>query len=259
MLAKLLGALLGLLLVTSAAPAFCQNSSQSPPLPGEPPELPGEYAPEVYSDPFAPFNQAMFTFNLKLDHYVVRPVAKGYADVLPTPARQSVGRFFDNISFIPRFANNLFQLRALFAMEEVARFGINTTIGVGGLFDPAANWFGIQEHPDDFGLTLGHYGVPSGPYLVLPFLGPKTIRAAVGYAADGSMWPLPYLVPWYIYIPAGAAKTGIEAVNYRSLHLNLFEEVDRYAIDLYGAVQSGYLQTRASDLRQINETSPRFF
>ncbi|MGH7916853.1 MAG: MlaA family lipoprotein [Candidatus Binataceae bacterium] len=246
---------MGLLLVASAAPAFCQNSGSSSE-PGQPPELPGEYAPQTYSDPFAPFNEKMFSFNLKLDHYVVHPVAKGYADVLPKPARQSVGRFFDNISFIPRFANNLFQLRALFAMEEVARFGINSTLGVGGLFDPATNWFGIQEHPDDFGLTLGHYGVPTGPYLVLPFLGPKTIRSVVGYAADGSMWPLPYFVPWYIYIPAGAGKNGIEVVNYRSLHLNLFEEVDRYAIDLYGAVQDGYLQTRAAKLREINETSP---
>jgi phospholipid-binding lipoprotein MlaA len=217
-----------------------------------PPHPPGESA-QVYSDPLAPFNERMFWFNLKLDHYILHPVASGYAAIAPTPVREAVGRFFNNVNFIPRFANNLFQLRVADAGTELARFGINTTVGVAGFFDPADHWFGLKQHNNDFGLTLGYYGVPQGAYLVLPFLGPGTIRDTVGYAADGAMWPLPYFVPWYVYLPAEAGQTIVEVVNYRSLHLDLFEQVDRYAVDLYGAVQDGYLQRRASQLRALKE------
>ena len=84
-----------------------------------------------------------------------------------------------------------------------------------------------------------------------PVLGPSTVRDTVGIAADGAMWPLPYFVPWYIWLPADSGKMAIEAVNYRSLHLDMFEDVDRYAIDLYGAVQDGYMQRRAASLKEI--------
>jgi phospholipid-binding lipoprotein MlaA len=217
---------------------------------GEPPHLPGENA-QVYSDPWAPFNERMFWFNLKLDKYFLHPVASGYAKIAPVPVRESVGRFFDNVNFIPRFANNLFQLRFPQAGGELARFGINSTLGVGGLFDPADHWFGLKRNPNDFGLTLGHYGTPTGPYVVLPFFGPSTARDTVGLAVDQAMWPLPYFVPWYVSIPTDAGKGVIEAVNYRSLHLDLFEQVDRYAVDLYGAVQDGYLQNRANRLKAL--------
>jgi phospholipid-binding lipoprotein MlaA len=216
-------------LTVMVAPAFCADS------PAPPPGPPGEYA-QSYGDPLAPFNEKMFWFNLKLDKYVLHPVASGYAFV----------------NFIPRVANNLFQLKMANAGGEVARFGINTTLGVGGLFDVADSWFGLKQHNDDFGLTLGHYGVGTGAYIVWPFIGPSTVRDTVGYAADSAMWPLPYFVPWYVSMPTGAGKLVIEAVNYRSLHLNLFEDVDRYAIDLYGAVQDGYMQKRAARLKDIN-------
>jgi phospholipid-binding lipoprotein MlaA len=215
-----------------------------------PPHPPGETA-QVYSDPLAPFNEKMFWFNLKVDHYVLHPAAQGYAYVAPQIVRESVGRFFDNVNFIPRMANNLFQLRVADAGGELLRFGINTTIGICGVFDPADRWFGLKRNPNDLGLTMGHYGMPSGPYLVLPFFGPSTIRDTVGKAGDSAMWPLPYFVPWYIYIPADGGKAVVEAVNYRSLHLDLFEDVDRYAVDLYGAVQDGYLQSRAARLKAL--------
>jgi phospholipid-binding lipoprotein MlaA len=234
-----------------AAAVFCWGVTAQADDAG-PPHPPGETA-QVYSDPLAPFNERMFWFNLKVDKYVLHPVASGYAKIAPIPVRESVGRFFDNINFIPRFVNNLAQLDFPEAGGELARFGINTTVGVGGLFDPADHWFGIKEHPNDMGLTLGHYGVGGGPYLVLPFLGPFVVRDAVGYAADSAMWPLPYFVPWYIYIPAGAGKSVMEAVNYRSLHLDMFEQVDRYAVDLYGAVQDGYMQRRNAQLKDVNQ------
>jgi phospholipid-binding lipoprotein MlaA len=207
----------------------------------------------VYSDPLSGFNEPMFTFNLKLDDWVLRPVASGYADIAPVPVRDSVGRFFNNVRVIPRFANNLFQLKFVEAGGEVARFGINTTLGLAGLFDPADDWFGLQQHPNDFGLTIRYYGIPTGPYLMLPFFGPSTIGDTVGLVADGAMDPMSYLVPWWISLTVDTGQRALEAVNYRSLHLNQFEEADRYAIDLYGAVQDAYLQTRAHDVKKLHE------
>ncbi|HUY26926.1 MAG TPA: VacJ family lipoprotein [Candidatus Binataceae bacterium] len=207
----------------------------------------------VYSDPLAPFNEAMLTFNLKLDDWVLRPVASGYAFIAPDPVRKSVKRFFNNVDVIPRFANNLFQLRLAEAGGEVARFGINSTLGVAGFFDPADAWFGLKEHPDDFGLTLRYYGVPTGPYVMWPFFGPSTIGDTVGLIVDGAMNPLDYVVPWYVYLPVDAGWRVGEAVNYRSLHLNQFEEADRYAVDLYGAVQDAYLQTRVHDTKGLKD------
>src|SRR5208337_4911935 len=207
----------------------------------------------VYSDPLSGFNEPMFTFNLKLDDWVLRPVASGYADIAPTPVRQSVGRFFDNARVIPRFANNLFQLKLREAGGEVARFGINTTVGVGGLFDPADKWFGLKEHPNYFGLTIRYYNLPAGPYVMLPFFGPSTIGDTVGLVADGAMDPISYFVPWYVSIAAAGGQRAIEAVNYRSLNLNQFEQADRYAIDLYGSVQDAYLQTRDHRVKKLHE------
>ena len=154
---------------------------------------------------------------------------------------------------IPRFANNAFQLRIPQAGGEVARFGINTTVGILGFFDPADKLLGLKEHPDDFGLTLRYYRVPTGPYLMLPLLGPSTIGDTVGRVADGAMDPLSYFVPWYVSLSAEAGQRILEAVNYRSLHLNQFEEADRYAIDLYGAVQDYYLQSRNNRVKELKE------
>jgi hypothetical protein len=146
-----------LALVSFATPAMCEevaplsmNPAAQSAAASQP--LPGENNQGGYADPLSGFNEPMFTFNLKLDDWVLRPVASGYSDIAPTPVRQSVGRFFDNVRVIPRFANNLFQLKLAEAGTEVARFGINTTVGVAGLFDPADEWFGLKEHPNDFGL-----------------------------------------------------------------------------------------------------------
>jgi phospholipid-binding lipoprotein MlaA len=174
----------------------------------------------------------------------MRPVATGYADVLPEDVRKHIGNFWDNVGVIPRFANNLFQLKVNHAGTEAGRFLINSTLGGVGFFDVADPWFGLKEHDEDFGLTLGHYGVGMGPYLVLPFYGPSSIRDTVGRAADGAMNPMSYTLPWYIYFPATAGASLASAINYRSLNLQLFEDVDRYAVDLYGAVQDGYIQRR---------------
>jgi len=247
-----MAALLATLMVVSttfAQSAMGADQAAPPKLPGEK-VLPGETG-GPYPDPLAPFNETMFNFNIDVDEYVVTPVAKGYSYVMPEPARQSVNNFFRNIGVIPRFANNLLQLHAYNAANELARFGINSTLGVAGLFDVADSWFGMKQHNDDFGLTLGHYGIYSGPYVMLPFLGPSTIRDTVGVVVDGCMNPMSWLLPWYVTIPADTGSEAINAVNYRSLHPNQFEEADRYAVDLYGAVQDAYMQTRTAELKRL--------
>ncbi len=240
---------------TSAAqPASSQgvgDTTQSTSFATDTPDLSDTNLQAQESDPLEPFNSAMFTFNLKVDDYVLHPVASGYAKVIPTVAREAIGRALDNVRVLPRFANNAFQLRFPQAGSEVARFGINTTVGLIGLFDPADNWFGLKEHPDDFGLTLRYYSAPTGPYLMIPFFGPSTIGDAVGRVADGAMDPLSYFVPWYISLAARGGQTIVEAVNYRSLHLDQFEEADRYAVDLYGAVQDAYLQQRDNRVKEL--------
>lgn len=219
-------------------------------------KLPPGESQAVYSDPLAPFNETMFSVNLKLDDWVLRPVAKGYSFIAPEPVREHVSKFFDNVNVIPRFTNSLFQLHLPQAGTEFARFGINSTLGLAGFFDPAGTWFGLQERPNDFGLTLRYYGVPPGAYLMLPFLGPSTVTDTVGKAADAFMNPLTYLtymtnVAWYVPTAASAGWRLGEAVNYRSQHMDQFEEADRYAVDLYGAVQDFYLQTRQHQVQEL--------
>jgi phospholipid-binding lipoprotein MlaA len=250
---RILGAAVACAVILGAIPAMAQHAARinSGAIGGGPPHPQGQ-STQVYSDPWAPFNEKMFAFNVKVDHYVLHPVAQGYADITPVELRESVGRFFHNVNFIPRMINNFAQLHFAAGAGELARFGINTTIGICGVFDPADRWFGIKEHDNDMGLTLARYGVPAGNYLVLPVLGVGTLRDWIGYGADGAMWPLPYFVPWYISLPADMGQRVITVVNYRSLHLDQFEEVDRYAIDLYGAVQDGYMQHRAGELEKVN-------
>src|SRR6266404_4033351 len=185
----------------------------------------------------------MLTFNRKADDWVLRPVATGYAHVVPQLARECVGRFFQNVGVIPRFANDVFQGQFKQAGVETARFATNSTLGVGGLFDPADKWFGLKQEPNDFGLTLAKYGVKEGPYLMLPLLGPSTVRDAVGKVVDGAMNPVAYTAPSNAILYEMAA-TGLAAVNARSENLNMFEDVDLYSVDPYGAIQDAYLERR---------------
>lgn len=233
--------------VQAASGNEVQVSDDEPPLP------PGfaEADLGMHPDPLGKFNEPMFRFNRGLDDWVLRPVARGYAWLAPEPVRMAVGRFFDNALVIPRIVNNVLQLHFRRAGVETARFGVNTTVGLLGFFDPAQSWLDLEPAPNDFGLTCRFYGVPGGPYLMLPFFGPSTVTDAVGFGVDFFMNPLPWLVPFYVSVAVGASRYTVESVNYRSLHLDQFAEVDRYVIDLYGAVQDFYLQRRARKLAEL--------
>lgn len=207
--------------------------------------------PEVrINDPWEPFNQSMFTFNLKLDEYVLRPVATAYDAVVPDAAQRGVQRFFKNLGVVERFANNLFQGKFAGAGQEVGRFLVNTTLGGVGFVDVAEPVFGWKESPEDFGQTLAVYGVDNGPYLVLPFYGPSTVRDTAGLVVDGALNPMNYLLSTVEVIAIKGGTAVASAINYRSMNLDLFENVERSAVDLYGAVQDGYAQRREQAIKE---------
>jgi phospholipid-binding lipoprotein MlaA len=198
-------------------------------------------------DPWEPFNQTMFEFNRQLDRWVIKPVATVYDKVMPDELKQMIARGFDNIRVVPRVVNNLLQGKFEGAGREVARFLINSVAGIGGLWDMAFQEFGLAKSPADFGQTLGKWGITPGPYLVLPFFPPSTVRDAIGRAADGAMNPLDYFIP---LIWEGLSIFVGETVNERALNLELFQGFEETTLDLYSSVRNAYLQRRA---RQIQE------
>jgi phospholipid-binding lipoprotein MlaA len=215
-------------------------------------------------DPFEPVNSAIFEFNYRLDKYVVKPVAQVYNFFIPPDAQQSISNVFQNIRSFPRFLNNLFQAKFEGAGIEMSRFLINSTLGVGGLFDPAGIMFDLKTPPEDLGQTLGTYGVGPGPYLMVPFFGPYTLRDGFGFIGDIFLNPFNWFVvpivtvdgiPQLVddrstirYIQAG--RTTGEAVNLRALNLEKFQGVEEGTLDLYGAVRNGYLQQRLKAIKE---------
>jgi phospholipid-binding lipoprotein MlaA len=191
-------------------------------------------------DPWEPFNEKMFSFNHDiLDRYLVKPAAQGWSYIMPTVVRQSISRLFDNLDMPRRLVNNLLEARPLGAGRELARFAINTTVGLGGLFDVATPLH-IEASNADFGETLALYGAPDGPYLVLPTMPPSTVRDAIGKGVDGLLDPVSYFLPFV----ANRAKAIVTAINERSLNLQLYDNVEDSVLDLYTAARNGYLQRR---------------
>lgn len=198
-------------------------------------------------DPWEPFNEKMFWFNREvLDRFVLKPVATAWDFVLPDPVQRGVRNVFDNLAVVRRVVNNTLQLKLTGAATEVARFTINSTVGVVGFFDVAKEGFGIEQSDEDAGQTLGVWGVGPGPFLILPFLPPLTVRDGIGFVADLAMTPYIYFIPWY----ASMGGTATNMVNERSLNLDRFERVEESTVDLYAAVRSAYLQRRAAAILQ---------
>lgn len=215
-------------------------------------------------DPLEPINSAVFEFNYRLDKYVVKPVAKFYNFFIPPDVQQSFSNVFQNIRFFPRLLNNLFQAKFQGAGIEFSRFLINSTLGVGGLFDPATIMFKLETPQEDLGQTFGAYGVPPGPFLMIPFLGPFTLRDGIGFIGDSFLDPFNWLVLPFIEIAdaprllqhdstitlARLGMTGGETVNLRALTLEKFQGVEEGTLDLYSAVRNAYLQQRRKAIQE---------
>src|SRR5213592_3709249 len=201
-------------------------------------------------DPWQGFKEKMFFFNHDvLDRYLVKPVATGWSKILPDVGKRGLDRAFDNLGMPKRLVNNLLQGRFRGAGREVARFGVNTTVGVVGFLDVARAQLLIEKSDADTGQTLGVYGFGPGPYLVLPTLAPLTVRDGIGYGVDGLLDPVGYVTPFL----ATTGMSVVKQVNKRSLNLELFQDVEDSAIDLYSAVRNGYLQRRHGSIEQAIE------
>jgi phospholipid-binding lipoprotein MlaA len=216
-------------------------------------------------DPWEPFNTFMFEFNRKLDKYALKPVAQGYDFIVPDFIQVGISNMFYNLRFPQRFLNNVFQGKAKGASIEVGRFLLNTTVGYAGFLDLAKE-IDLVTPDEDFGQTLGVYGVKPGPYLVVPFLQPFTVRDAAGYVADIFLNPINWLVAPIIevegipsliahknrttttFVQIGA-RVG-EIVNERSRNLEKFQGVEEATLDLYTAVRNAYLQSRTRAIRE---------
>lgn len=192
-------------------------------------------------DPLEPFNRAMFDFNDKLYFWVLKPVAQGYNQVVPEPARVGVKNFFSNLRFPIRFVSSLLQGDIKGAATQLGRFLVNTIWGVGGFLDPSSSeQLNIPKQDPDLGQTLGIYGVGQGLYLVWPILGPSSARDSVGIAGDYFLYPISYIDPWYDWL----AVRAYEEVNDASLSIGDYESLKDAAIDPYVAVRDAYHQYR---------------
>ncbi len=199
----------------------------------------GARAQMAQNDPWEPFNRKMFWFNDKADTYVLKPVATAWDWALPNVVQQSVSNFFGNLNVPITAANNLLQGKAGESATDLGRFAVNTTVGMVGLFDPATT-FGIDSHNEDFGQTLACWGVPSGPYLVLPLLGPSSPRDATGYGVDTVLSVWPFVVSTYV----STAVTTVNVVNARSLVLKQVADAKKASLDFYVFVRNAYIQRR---------------
>ena len=190
-------------------------------------------------DPLEPFNRGVSRVNDEIDKYALKPAAQVYSDYVPSPMRTAVGNFFSNVSDVYSAVNNLLQGKPSRALEDTMRVAINSTLGIGGLIDIATPG-GLPKYKEDFGQTLGVWGVPSGPYLVLPLFGPSSVRDTGGMLVDRLMDPTSYIYPVW----ARFAVSGVRVVDGRSQLLAATSLIDAAALDRYAFLRDSYMQRR---------------
>jgi phospholipid-binding lipoprotein MlaA len=215
-----------------------------------PPTSPTVAAEEDFHDPLEDFNRKIFGFNQVVDRYALVPAAKAYRAALPSPVRDSIHDFLNNLNEPLIFANDTLQGRFDYARDSVVRFVLNSTIGMGGLVDVAGRW-GIPYRDNDLGVTFGVWGIPEGPYLVVPVVGPSDPRDIAGIAIQAFGDPWNRLVsgePWnYYWIPY--ARGAVLAIDQRTRYLDTLADIERTSLDYYATLRSLYRQRRAALVR----------
>lgn len=199
-------------------------------------------------DPFEPFNRGMTRVNDAVDGAILKPVATVYRDVTPDPVRTGVNNFFENLRDVWSFINASLQLRPREAAENFLRVNVNTLFGIGGLFDVASD-MGLERTRLDFGQTLGRWGVPSGPYLVLPLLGPSSLRDAAGYSIESQG----DLVQGLSDVPTRNSLYVLRAVEIRANLLRATSLLEDAALDKYSFTRDLYLQRRESQIEDLKD------
>ena len=194
------------------------------------------------SDPWEPMNRSLYAFNTTVDKATLRPVARGYRAILPAPARQGVSNFFSNLTTPRSIVNNLLQGKPRQGLTETLRFVVNSTVGIGGLIDVATAG-GLEEHNEDFGQTFAVWGIPDGPYVMLPFLGPKTLRGAIATPLDMLADPVSHVDESSLRDKLVVMR--IIDLRYRLLSVEGLLEESR---DPYTTVRDSYLQNREFEI-----------
>lgn len=205
-------------------------------------------APANPQDPLEPLNRAIFGFNETVDKAVTKPVAKAYKAVVPDPIEMMVRNFFSNLGDVVTVVNDLLQFKLVQAISDTGRVVVNSTVGFLGVAD-VASAIGLAKHDEDFGQTLGYWGIGSGPYLVLPFLGPSTVRDTVGLAADT------YSDPLFNQVDHPRTRNQLLLAKYISKRADLLETekiLEEAAIDRYSFVRDAYLQRRRNQIHDGN-------
>ena len=203
-------------------------------------------AQDSYSvnDPLEDVNRAVFEFNQVIDSIILKPVAELYVFVLPEEARHRIANILKNLGEPLNLVNNLAQGKFERAGSTLTRFAINSTIGVGGIFDAATDW-GYERTPEDFGQTLASWGLGEGPFLMLPLLGPSNPRDAVGFGVELVTDPMGFLLT----DEAGLARSITSGVSQRAAYLDELESVESTSVDFYAALRELYRQYRATEIR----------
>ena len=237
---KLKGRISGTLMSVACAGLLLAGCATAPP----PEDKAAVAAFKEANDPYEPFNRAMLDFNLALDKAILRPVASVYLDVMPDPLQTNVHNFLQNLRGPVIFANDVFQGEFDRAGNTLLRFAINSTVGILGINDFAAE-AGIEKHDEDFGQTLATWEVESGPYLVLPIFGPSNPRDGIGLLADTLIDPFTWFAPFEFRLgrPIGTA------VDKRARNFDQINDLEKNSLDFYSAVRSLYRQRRQDEIR----------
>ncbi len=225
-----------------AAAGFAVAVTAAPVLADSADQVPESNAP--YYDPFEPVNRGIFVFNQAIDEMFLKPVARIYIAAVPEGGRAAITNFINNLKSPVTLANDLLQGDLDRAQTTIARFTVNTIVGFGGIADVAAD-LGTPGHSEDFGQTAATYGVGSGPYLMLPFLGPSNVRDALGRVVDTFLDPLDYTLDR----SESLARAGAEGVDQRARFLDVSEALEKTSIDYYASIRSVFTQNRAYEIR----------
>lgn len=214
------------------------------------------------NDPLEPMNKAIFSFNMGMDKVLVRPVTKTYLKVIPKPARKGLSNFLANLMEPFTAANDILQGKPGAASRALSRFLVNSTVGIAGLFDPATKHWGIERHDEDLGQTFAVWGIPSGPYLMLPFFGPSNLRDTTGFVGEILYDPVGVGIDKANVANIGnsdisaltVARISLDALDWRARNDELFDELHE-TDDAYTLARSAYRQNRRFEITDGEEVS----
>ncbi|MGI6524285.1 MAG: VacJ family lipoprotein [Bdellovibrionota bacterium] len=206
------------------------------------------FAEDEISDPFESFNRAVFEFNDTLDVYVAEPIARGYGDVMPEFVKKGVNNFFKNLSYPKYLLSDLIQLKFTQALKHTGRFIVNSTVGVAGFIEVASE-IGLEHHYEDIGVAFAYQGIPAGPYIMLPFLGPTTVRDGIGKCVEFFISPWYWIddwsdLSWEWDWTISSSATALDLIDTRYGLLEAMKAAKESSVDYYLFTQSAYYQYR---------------